>query len=107
MSQNGRVAGEVGVYRVSSLIAVVTVATGDIHLVFTGDDGSTLIRRGARAVLERWRPRPPRDQQGAHRRPGRQTEEKVIAAGVAFFDFAHADGARRQLHRATPTALSS
>lgn len=87
---NGRAPAERRTYRVvATVTASIAEADGDVHLVLTGDDGSTMIAeapapgctRGARdrAAIGRAR----LAAQGV--RLGR----RVVAAGVGFFDFAH------------------
>jgi len=88
--QNGRVAGELSVYRVTaSVTAAINEDDGDVHLALRGDDGSTLIAEapepgcdaGARdrAAINKAR----LVAQNIH------VSDKVVATGVGFFDFAH------------------
>jgi hypothetical protein len=88
--QNGRVPAELSVYRVvATVTATINEDDGDVHLVLEGDDGSTLIAEapepacteGARARTSIQKPRLFAQDVAVG--------EKVVAAGVGFFDFSH------------------
>jgi hypothetical protein len=88
--QNRRVAGELSVYRVTATVtATINEDDGDVHLVLTGADGSTMIAEApepACSVHSRNRTAINKARLAAQDIvPG----DKVIAAGVGFFDFAH------------------
>jgi hypothetical protein len=88
--QNARVAGEFSVYRVTATVtATINEDDGDVHLVLTGADGSTMIAEApepACSVGSRDRTAINKARLAAQDiQPG----EKVAAAGVGFFDFAH------------------
>jgi len=88
--QNSRVAGEFSVYRViATVTTTINEDDGDIHLVLTGDDGSTLIGETPEPACSVGA----RDRRAINSaRIAAQkvtTGTKVIAAGVGFFDFAH------------------
>jgi hypothetical protein len=88
--RNGRVAGELSVYRVTgTVVATINEDDGDIHLALRGDDGATLIAEApepACSVDSRDRAAIKRARLAAQ---DVVLGEKVIAAGVGFFDFAH------------------
>jgi hypothetical protein len=88
--QNGRVAGEFNVYRVTATVMTsINENDGDIHLALVGADGSRLIAEApepacsvnarSRTAINKARLVAQQVQQG----------DKVVAAGVGFFDFAH------------------
>jgi hypothetical protein len=88
--QNGRVAGELSVYRViGTVMTTINEDDGDVHLALLGDDGSTLIAEAPEPACSV----DARDRAAINNarlvaqdvQPG----EKVVAAGVGFFDFAH------------------
>jgi hypothetical protein len=87
---NGRAAAERSVYRVVATVTdSINEDDGDVHLVLTGDDGSTLI---AEAPEPACTPNA-RDRTAINRArlvaQDVQVGTKVVAAGVGFFDFAH------------------
>ena len=87
---NGRTPAERRVYRVEATItASIDEADGDVHLVLTGDDGSTLIGESPRATCIAGA----RDRTAIMRaRSVAQSVRigtRVVATGVGFFDFAH------------------
>lgn len=87
---NGRTAAERRVYRVEATITVsIDEADGDVHLVLTGDDGSTLIGESPRATCTAGA----RDRTAIMRAravaQSIRTGTRVTATGVGFFDFAH------------------
>ena len=87
---NGRVAGELSVYRVvGTVIAAINEDDGDIHLALRGDDGATLIAEApepACSVNSRDRAAIKKARLAAQ---DIVVGDKVAAAGVGFFDFAH------------------
>jgi hypothetical protein len=88
--QNARVTGEFSVYRVTATVtATINEDDGDVHLVLTGADGSTMIAEApepACSVGSRNRTAINKARLAAQDiQPG----DKVTAAGVGFFDFAH------------------
>lgn len=89
-SQNGRVAGELSVYRVvATVTASINEDDGDIHLALRGEDGATLIAEApepACSVNARDRAAIDRARLAAQ---DIKVGNKVIAVGVGFFDFAH------------------
>lgn len=88
--QNTRVPGEFNVYRVTATVtATINEDDGDIHLVLTGDDGSTMIAEApepACSVGARNRAAINKARLAAQ---DTQIGDKVAAAGVGFFDFAY------------------
>jgi hypothetical protein len=90
LPQDGRVAGELSVYRVTATVmASINENDGDIHLALVSDDGSRLIAEApepACSVKSRDRAAINKARLAAQDvQPG----DKVIAIGVGFFDFAH------------------
>jgi hypothetical protein len=87
---NGRVAGELSVNRVTgTVIAAINEDDGDIHLALRDDEGATLIAEApepACSVNSRDRVAIEKARLAAQ---DVVVGEKVIAAGVGFFDFAH------------------
>jgi hypothetical protein len=88
--QDGRVAGEFSVYRVTATVtAAINEDDGDIHLVLTGDDGATMIAEAPEPACSAHA----RDRSAINKArlaaQDVQVGEKVVAAGVGFFDFAH------------------
>ena len=88
--QNGRVAGELSVYRVTATVtAAINEDDGDIHLALRGEDGSTLIAEAPEPGCDGGA----RDRAAINKaRLAAQTvqvSDKVVAIGVGFFDFAH------------------
>jgi hypothetical protein len=78
------------VYRVvATVTAAINEDDGDVHLVLTGDDGSTLIAEAPEPACT------PRARDRAAIAKARLVSQdipvgtKVVAAGVGFFDFAH------------------
>jgi hypothetical protein len=88
--QNGRAAGELNVYRVvATVTASINEDDGDVHLVLTGDDGSTLIAEAPEPACT-----PHARDRAAIAKARLMAQDipvgtKVVAAGVGFFDFAH------------------
>jgi hypothetical protein len=87
---NGRASAEFKTYRVTGTVTyVANEDDGDIHLAIMGADGSSVIAEApepACSVNSR-----DRAQINAARlvAQGIQPSDKVVAVGVAFFDFAH------------------
>lgn len=87
---NGRVATERKVYRVTATVtAKITENDSDIHLALTGSDGSTMIAEAPEPACSR--NALDRNAINAARlvAQGVQVSDKVVAIGVAFFDFPH------------------
>jgi hypothetical protein len=88
--QNGRVAGELSVYRVTATVtAAINEDDGDIHVALMGSDGSTLIAEAPEPACSA----NSRDRTAINNArlvaQDIQTGDKVVAVGVGFFDFAH------------------
>ena len=87
---NGRVAGELSVYRVTATVmASINQDDGDIHLALMGADASTLIGEApepACSVNSRDKTAIDKARLAAQ---DIQVGDKVVAVGVGFFDFAH------------------
>jgi hypothetical protein len=88
--QNGRVAAELLTYRVTATVAAaINEDDGDIHLVLRDDVGATMIAEAPEPACT----------EGARARAsiknarlaaqGVKVGDKVVAAGVGFFDFTH------------------
>jgi hypothetical protein len=87
---NGRTSAELSVYRViAPVTASINEDDGDVHLVLTGDDGSTVIAETPEPACTVGA----RDRTAIRRQrlfaQDVQVGTKVIAVGVGFFDFAH------------------
>src|SRR5690242_15686480 len=87
---NGRVAGELSVYRViGTVTAAINEDDGDIHLALMGDDGSTMIAEApepACSLHSRDRSAMVKARLAAQ---DIHVADKVVAVGVGFFDFSH------------------
>jgi len=88
--QNGRVAGELNVYRVTgTVMTTINEDDGDVHLALIGDDGSKLITEAPEPACSM----NARDRTAINKArlvaQAVQPGEKVVAVGVGFFDFAH------------------
>jgi hypothetical protein len=87
---NGRVAYELSVYRVTGTVtAAINEDDGDIHLALRDDSGATLIAESpepACSVNSRDRAAIKKARLAAQ---DIVVGQKVVAAGVGFFDFAH------------------
>jgi hypothetical protein len=92
---SGRVAAELQVYRVTGTVTYVSNEDdGDIHLALEGSDGSTLIAEAPAVTCDL----NARDRRAinAARLAAQTTQvgDKVVAAGVGFFDFPHGQNGR-------------
>jgi len=90
LPQNGRVAGELSVYRVTGTVTfVANEDDGDVHLAIQGADGSSLIAEApepACTVNSRARTSISKARLVAQ---DINAGDKVSARGVGFFDFRH------------------
>lgn len=87
---NGRVPAELKVYKVTATVTYIANENdGDIHLALVSGDGSTMIAEAPEPACSRFA----RDRNAINAArlvaQGIQVGDKVVAAGVGFFDFPH------------------
>ena len=87
---NGRVPAELKTYKVTATVTFIANENdSDIHLALLGSDGSTMIAEAPEPACSRFA----RDRAAinAARLVAQviQVSDKVVAAGIGFFDFAH------------------